>query len=82
MKKETICEVWTKPMETLMGGNPLLLFLTYGRDDEKKMSFIRINGIRNPLPFNEAYGIKDLYLDSWLKANGWKKVGYRKMYDL
>lgn len=82
MKKETMCEVWTKPMETVMGGNPLLLFVTYGHDKEKDMFFVRINGIRNPLPFNEAYGIKHLYLESWLKSHGWKKVGHRNMYDL
>ena len=82
MKKETMCEVWTKPMETAMGEKPILLFVTYGRDEEKNMFFVRINGIRNPLPFNETYGIKHLYLNSWLKSHGWKKVGHRNMYDL
>lgn len=79
MKKEINSEVWTKPMETTMGGQPLLLFVTYGRDYDKNMWFVRINGIKNPLPFKEAYGIKALYLNSWLKSNGWNKVGHRNI---
>lgn len=79
MKKERMTVVFQKPMETNpVTGEPLLLFVTYGLDEEKGMAFIRINGIRNPLPFKEAYGINPVYLESWLKSNGWIKVGNRE----
>lgn len=57
--------------------HPLLLFVTTGYDDEKKMYFVRINGIRNPLPFKEAYGISYMHLVSWLKSHGWEIIGQR-----
>lgn len=82
MKKENFTTVMQKPMETAPTGEPLLLFVTFGYDDEKKMGFVRVNGIRNPLPFTEAYGINGCHLESWLKSHGWKKVGHRNMYDL
>ena len=77
MKKELRSEVWTKPMETTREGKPLLLFVTYGHDHEKKMSFVRINGIKNPLPFKEIYFIPPIHLDSWLESNGWNIIGHR-----
>lgn len=79
--KENLCEVWQKS-EAGQKEKPLLLFITYGYDYEKKMCFIRINGIMNPLPFKEMYFTGNTYFDSWLKSNGWKKVGHRNMYDL
>ena len=81
MKKEYYQLVFQKPMETTPTGKPLLLFVAYGEDTENEMGFVRINGIKNPLPFKEAYGIIPLHLESWLKSNGWKKVGHRDIQD-
>ena len=76
MKKESIQLVFSKPMEiNPVTFKPLLLFVMSGYDEEKKMRFIRINGIRNPLPFKEAYGINILHVKSWLETHGWKKIG-------
>ena len=80
-RKENLCEIWQKS-EAGWQGKPLLLFVTYGYDYEKEMNFIRINGIRNPLPFKEIFFIGTTHLKSWLESNGWKKVGHRNMYDL
>ena len=55
---------------------PLLLFVSYGYDEEYKMRFVHINGIKNPLPFKTAYGINGMILKSWLKSMGWEEVGY------
>ena len=82
MKKENFTTVMQKPMETTPTGEPLLLFVTFGYDDEKDMRFVRINGIKNPLPIKEAYGINIMHLVSWLNSHGWKEIGHRNMYDL
>lgn len=80
MKKEKMTVVFQKSMEVNpVTGEPLLLFVTYGQDEEKKMNFVRIRGISNPLPFKEVYGICGCYLESWLKSHGWKKVGHRRI---
>ena len=84
MKKENLNVVFKrkhidgKDFPNPMNGNkPLLLFVTFGYDTEKEMRFVRIDGIRNPLPFKEAYGINSVHLISWLKSHGWEKVGHR-----
>ena len=84
MKKEKYQIIFQKPMETYSSkeNKPLLLFVTWGYDDEKGMRFVRINGLKNPLPIKEAYGINIMHLVSWLNSHGWKEIGHRNMYDL
>ena len=56
-------EVYQKKGETYPCTNkPLLLFVNYGYDEEHKMRFVRINGIKNPLPFKIAWGISRMFL--------------------
>lgn len=74
-------KVWRKP-DWFYGDDrkPLLLFVSYGIDETEtepmKRYFVIIHGIDNPLPFKKAYGINQMHLESWLKSNGWKLVGY------
>lgn len=75
-------EVYQKKGETYPCTNkPLLLFVAYGYDNNFKMNFVRINGIKNPLPFKIAYGINGVFLKSWLKSMGWEEVGYSLICD-
>ena len=84
MKKEKYQIIFQKPMETYSSkeNKPLLLFVIWGYDDEKDMRFVRINGIKNPLPIKEAYGINITHLVSWLNSHGWKEIGHRNLFDL
>ena len=76
-------EVYQKKGETHPYANkPLLLFVNYRYDKEHKMWFVRINGIKNPLPFKTAWGINALFLKSWLKSMGWEEVGYSGICDI
>lgn len=80
MLKVGVQKIYQKTSEVYHHSNgkttPLLLFVSYGYDEEHKMRFVRINGIRNPLPFKTAWGISGVFLNSWLKSMGWEEVGH------
>lgn len=75
-KKMLAREVWRKP-GCVVNNKPMLLFLSFGtvKINGEKFSCLNVRGIKNPLPFKEAYNINGIHVCSWLKQNGWEKIG-------
>lgn len=75
-------EVWSKPGESY-NNKPLLLFVSKGiaKVEERKMHYVKISGVANPLPFKSAYDVNLIHIDSWLRKHGWVCIGNEPFYN-